>query len=288
MTLNPPAGSASSQWLLKEWCLRLGQSIEAMTGEPGQVSERADISGAPEIGSWWSQPFSIAPDCRVWVGAPEPSQKLIGRKVLAGAGIDDCSDEDQISTYREILQQALAGLAHGLSGLTGREVTASNGAESPDGPSHAILLDIVLPGESPTPLIFGWSAETLDHIDQKPAPPKAKAAAAAERTTAPAPTASEPPPTSIAQPATGRTIDLLYDVELPVAVSFGRAHLPLKEVLKLTSGSIIELNRTVNEPVEIIINNCVIARGEVVVVDGNYGVRIQQIISKSERLRTLH
>jgi flagellar motor switch protein FliN/FliY len=90
------------------------------------------------------------------------------------------------------------------------------------------------------------------------------------------------------EPDTKRTIDLLYDVELPVSVSFGRAHLPLKEVLKLTSGSIVELNRSVSEPVEIIVNNCVIARGEVVVVDGNYGVRIVQILSRRERLRTLY
>ena len=61
----------------------------------------------------------------------------------------------------------------------------------------------------------------------------------------------------------------------------------LKEALKLTTGSIVELNRSVTEPVEIIVNNCVIARGEVVVVDGNYGVRIVEIISREERLRTL-
>jgi flagellar motor switch protein FliN/FliY len=77
------------------------------------------------------------------------------------------------------------------------------------------------------------------------------------------------------------------EVELPVSVSFGRAELALKDVLKLTSGSIVELNRSVNEPVEVIVNNCVIARGEVVVVEGNYGVRIEEIISPQERLRTL-
>ena len=77
------------------------------------------------------------------------------------------------------------------------------------------------------------------------------------------------------------------EVELPVSVSFGRAQIPLKDVLKLNSGSIVELNRTINEPVEIIVNNCVIARGEVVVIDGNYGVRIRQVISREERLRTL-
>ena len=83
-------------------------------------------------------------------------------------------------------------------------------------------------------------------------------------------------------------MELLLDVELPVSISFGKTELPLKEVLKLTTGSIIELNRSVNDPVEILVNHCLIARGEVVVIDGNYGVRIQRIVSGQERLRTLH
>ena len=83
------------------------------------------------------------------------------------------------------------------------------------------------------------------------------------------------------------TFDLLLDVELPVCVSFGGAEMQLKDVLKLTTGSIVELNRSVAEPVELIVNNCVIARGEVVVVEGNYGIRIKQVISRQERLRTL-
>jgi len=58
-------------------------------------------------------------------------------------------------------------------------------------------------------------------------------------------------------------------------------------VLKLTTGSIIELDRTVSEPVEIIVNNCVIARGEVVVVEGNFGVRVQEVVNRQERLRTV-
>ena len=78
------------------------------------------------------------------------------------------------------------------------------------------------------------------------------------------------------------------DVELPVSVSFGRAQVALKDVIKLTTGSIVELNRSIAEPVEVIVNNCVIARGEVVVVEGNFGVRIQQVISRQERLRTLN
>jgi flagellar motor switch protein FliN/FliY len=84
-----------------------------------------------------------------------------------------------------------------------------------------------------------------------------------------------------------KTFDLLLDVELPVSVSFGRAHVPLKDVLKLTTGSIVELSRAIVEPVDVIVNNCVIAKGEVVVVEGNFGVRIQHVISRSERLRTI-
>ncbi len=70
-------------------------------------------------------------------------------------------------------------------------------------------------------------------------------------------------------------------------MSSGRAQLPLKDVIKLTTGSIVELNFSVSEPVDIIVNNCTIARGEVVVVEGNFGVRIKQVVSKQERLRSV-
>ena len=81
-------------------------------------------------------------------------------------------------------------------------------------------------------------------------------------------------------------LSLIHIFALPVSISFGRTFLPIKDVLKLTTGSIVELDRGVNEPVDVIVNNCVIARGEVVVVEGNYGVRILQIASRYERLRT--
>jgi flagellar motor switch protein FliN/FliY len=84
-----------------------------------------------------------------------------------------------------------------------------------------------------------------------------------------------------------RTIGLLLDVDLPVSISFGKTRLPMKEVLKLTTGSIVELDRDVNDPVEVLVNQRLIARGEVVVVEGNYGVKIQEIASRNERLRSI-
>jgi flagellar motor switch protein FliN/FliY len=92
--------------------------------------------------------------------------------------------------------------------------------------------------------------------------------------------------TAAKDPPMSKTFDLLLEVALPVAVSFGRTSLQIREVLKLNTGSIVELDRFVTDPVEVIVNDCVIARGEVVVVDGNYGVRINQLASREERLRS--
>lgn len=82
------------------------------------------------------------------------------------------------------------------------------------------------------------------------------------------------------------TLDLLLDLELPVSISFGKAQVPFGQVLKWSTGSIVELESAVNEPVEVVVNQCVIARGEVVVVDGNYGVKIQHVVSRDQRLET--
>ena len=72
-------------------------------------------------------------------------------------------------------------------------------------------------------------------------------------------------------------IDRLMDVEMDVTVRFGLTEIPLHEVVNFGSGSMIELNRTVDEPVELLVNNFPFAKGEVVVVDGYYSVRITEI-----------
>ena len=70
---------------------------------------------------------------------------------------------------------------------------------------------------------------------------------------------------------------LVMDVELNVSLRFGQRQLPLREVLELSSGSVIELDRMVDEPVELLLDGKVIARGEAVIVDGNYGLRVTEI-----------
>jgi flagellar motor switch protein FliN len=82
-------------------------------------------------------------------------------------------------------------------------------------------------------------------------------------------------------------MDLLLDVELPIVVSFGETEMLLKDVLKLGVGSVIELGKSVNDAVTVIVNDKPIATGEVVMVDGNYGVRIVHVESTADRIRSL-
>jgi flagellar motor switch protein FliN/FliY len=72
-------------------------------------------------------------------------------------------------------------------------------------------------------------------------------------------------------------LDLVLDVELNVTLRFGKRQLTLREVLELTSGSVVELDRQVEEPVELLLDGVLIARGEAVVIDGNYGLRVTEV-----------
>ncbi|WP_096550665.1 flagellar motor switch phosphatase FliY [Ureibacillus thermosphaericus] len=87
--------------------------------------------------------------------------------------------------------------------------------------------------------------------------------------------------------AEARNLNMLLDIPLQVTVELGRTKHSVKEILQLASGSIIELDRLAGEPVDILVNNRLIAKGEVVVIDENFGVRITDIISQKERINNL-
>lgn len=80
------------------------------------------------------------------------------------------------------------------------------------------------------------------------------------------------------------TLAVLLGESVSLSVVFGRTSLPLEKIVKLTEGSVLELGGSLRQPVEIIVNKRVIASGEVVVVEGNYGVRIHTVVSRQERL----
>jgi flagellar motor switch protein FliN len=85
----------------------------------------------------------------------------------------------------------------------------------------------------------------------------------------------------------GSRIDVILDIDLPVIVRFGHTELPIRALSRIGPGSVIDLGRSPDDPVEVLVSNRVVARGEVVIVGGNYGVRILDVTSQSERVRSM-
>ena len=79
-------------------------------------------------------------------------------------------------------------------------------------------------------------------------------------------------------------IELIMDLPLPVTVELGRTSMLIRDILNLGPGSVVELNRIAGEPVDVLVNGKLIARGEVVVVDENFGVRLVDIVAPGERV----
>jgi flagellar motor switch protein FliN/FliY len=94
------------------------------------------------------------------------------------------------------------------------------------------------------------------------------------------------PAASRRQPA-GHTLDAILNIDLPLVVRFGRTEMTLKALTALGPGSVIDLGRSPDDPVDVLVSNQLVARGEVVIVGGSYGVRITDVTTPSERARSL-
>jgi flagellar motor switch protein FliN len=123
----------------------------------------------------------------------------------------------------------------------------------------------------------GWSILVWNEVHgpdtqaETTAAPPEKGAASAEKTMA----------------ATVSGIELLLDVELDASVRFGSREMPLAEVLNLGPGDVVELDRNVSDPVDLIVSDKIVARGEVVVVNGNFGLRVTEVAAPTRRLESI-
>ena len=149
----------------------------------------------------------------------------------------------------------------------------------------------------------GEVATSPDPTQQSPAPPASPEMESAETpegqeaqtdgtgegevSTSPDQQQSPAPPTSSEEDVSPSKMRRVLDIELPVTVSFGSTQRSLGDILQLAPGVRIELNNGADEPVILTVNNKVFARGELVVVDGHYGVRIKQIETTAERIASL-
>ncbi|HYO82245.1 MAG TPA: flagellar motor switch protein FliN [Bryobacteraceae bacterium] len=262
----------------------MAQALEMMTGESYTVTPGARRKGSSPGLLWWVQHFE-RPSGRVLAAGAEQHVWLeIGTRVLQGSGVDLVNAAEAQATWFELVQQATGGAVRAVTVAGGKLETGSGKEGSPpDSDSDWFDVGISAPDGTELSIVIAASPDLLA-AEAPPAVAKTAQnlpAAAPPRAVAPIQNAA---PAAAFSGAASRTMDALLDVELQVSISFGQTVLPLKDVLKLTTGTVVELNRLPEEPVDVIVNDCVVARGEVVVVDGNYAVRVQDIISRQQRL----
>ena len=92
---------------------------------------------------------------------------------------------------------------------------------------------------------------------------------------------SGPPPES------ARNLELVMDIPVQMTVELGRTRMPIRNLLQLAQGSVVELNELAGEPLDVFVNGCLVAQGEVVVVNEKFGIRLTDIVTPSERLKKL-
>lgn len=245
-----PLKSATS-YLEREVTSALVKALSAVLGE-GITAEK-------------SEPKALSQDCFCVQQKFEPLEFGF---LLFGMERSDAAKLEEPG-LKDALNQLGASLAASLSARLHCEIRTTEPAEIPVPalPDNSFAIKLMT-GKDSLALTTWISSDLLDALMERDSEPAQNGLV---------------PVTAIA----ARNLDLLLDVEMPVSISFGRAQLPLKDVFKLTIGSMVELNRAISEPVEVIVNNSVIAQGEVVVVEGNFGVRITHVMSKHDRIRSL-
>lgn len=151
----------------------------------------------------------------------------------------------------------------------------------------------------------GWTILVRDQIAEapaeaaqpKPAAPAASAQAPAQPAAAAKPAAPAAPPVSADAPSaaaqsalsdmSNRGMELFLDVELEASLRFGSRELPLSEILELGPGDVVHLDRHIADPVDLLIGDKIVARGEVVLVNGNFGLRVTEVAEPQKRLESI-
>ena len=239
------------------------------------------------------------------------SQIFMGEKIDSSAALSEDSREAVAEASRQIAGRATTELKQSFAGC---ELTYLSEPIPSWKPEAAATFNLASDGWSFTADVFLNTAlaQRLTQNDETPpvvqppaeeAAPVEKPAPSAESSPAPpspppapelspvvAPTPTPPP--SMRPPSTVRRVkrnnlELLLDVNLAVTLRFGQRQMSLRDILQLRSGSVIELDRQTEEPVDLLLDDRIIARGEVVVVDGNYGLRVSEICAQSERIGLL-
>ncbi len=219
------------------------RDAHAHPNEEIAVSWRESEGDASAELTWRSCTVSVEEGCRIWCGAPTETWEELQRSV---------SGDTEFAALRNAIER-VARERFG-SEIAVEEVESSEG---PEGTTVTAVIEITTDGREFPPIQIAFSEAMLTALG-----------VTAENEIAHFDWSNNP-------------VERLLQVEVPVSVLLGRARLRMKDVLSLSGGSIVELEQQLHDEVEVRVNNCVIARGEMVAVDGNYGVRIVEMVSQN-------
>lgn len=295
-TETPVSVGPQSAQLQRIWVDCLQNVLGQVAGFPVTVEPHGDEESAPEASAVPEKP----PACMVITaskalqgdmaivtsetGALALAQVLTSEQLNAAVPFD----KDHRDAFEELLRQVLGQVATSLKQAAGGEVEVKpSGSEVPSW-TDASSLRIRIKGEKlqPIQVTLLVSLELLKSLQPRPEvkePPAQKTQAPPPPP--PAPKAEPPPPA----PSSGRSpnLELLLDVKLDATIRFGQKQMLLRDILELHPGAAVALDRQVQEPVELLVGGRVVAQGEVVIVDGNYGLRITEILSPQQRIESL-
>jgi flagellar motor switch protein FliN/FliY len=208
----------------------------------------------PESWTWWSGGLSTHPGAKFFLGAPQETWEKLGQ-----GGAPQASGDNAQENASALISRCFAST---VSEHFGHRADAQESGMS-DGPSAE------------------WTRVYLEIQDSAGQWPPAACVLSPEfeealQRTGSAPAAPIRSPASAARTNPG---DMLMLVQVPVSVSFGATQIRMQDLLNLTAGSVVELDQALHDNVEVRVNDRVIARGEVVAVDGHYGVRVLELVS---------
>jgi flagellar motor switch protein FliN/FliY len=236
----------------------LAEALTQAAGTPFHLK----VLDNPDLGTRHGQPvhFRLTADGALhgecFVELYEPQVAELGSKILGEPAA--AFREDHSEALTKVISTATAGLTASLSAEYG-EITfkVERIADLAFGGMLVVPLAASTEEQPEMPLLLYFDGEFLEALTSQ----AARKDAVGNGMT----------------PLDPVNLKMVMDVELNVSLRFGQRQLPLREVLELASGSVIELDRKVDDPVELLLDGKVIARGEAVIVDGNYGLRVTEV-----------
>ena len=200
---------------------------------------------------------------------------------LMGEGVD------QKAGWKELLQEAAGAAAGDLLAATGKkcQVVSFDEIASEAKITQAFQLRS---GER------AWTVLVRDEVKEQAAQPAVESEPTSAAQASPAAAASNRVPSDDLRaapasfsPGLSPGLELLLDVELEASLRFGSREMPLGEILDLGPGDVVELDRHVADPVDLIVGDKIVARGEVVLVNGNFGLRVTEVAAPRKRLESI-